>query len=42
MEAFSTGSEDATVESWDSYGTIAYGENLYGTIVFHVLVETSS
>lgn len=42
VEGFSTGSEDATVESWDSYGIITYGENLYGTVVFHVLVEASS
>src|SRR5437870_6540207 len=33
LEGFSTGADDATVESWDSYGTISYGENLYGTVV---------
>lgn len=42
LETASGGSEDVTVESWDNYGTSALGENLYGTVVFHVLVPTSS
>lgn len=42
LETATGGSEDVTVESWDNYGTSALGENLYGTVVFHVLVPTSS
>lgn len=42
LETASGGTEDVTVESWDSYGTVALGENLYGTVVLHVVVPTSS
>ena len=42
LETAAGGSEDVTVEAWDGYGTTALGENLYGTVVFHVLIPVSS
>lgn len=42
LETASGGSEDVTVESWDSYGLAQVGEAQYGTVVFHVVVPTSS
>lgn len=36
------GWEDVTVESWDGYGLAQVGEAQYGSVVFHVVVPTSS
>lgn len=42
LESATTGNEDVTVETIDSYGTVSVGENLYGTVTFNVLIGTSS
>jgi hypothetical protein len=42
LETAPGGGEDVTVESWDGYGTAPLGENLYGSVVLHVVVPTSS
>lgn len=41
LESATTGTEDVTVETIDSYGTIQHGENQYGAVTFNVVTLTS-
>jgi len=42
LESPTTGSEDVTVESWDSYDPLQISEQIYGSVVLHVLIGMSS
>jgi hypothetical protein len=42
VEAFSTGQEDMTVESWDNYDLVQVGESQFGSVTLHVSVPMSS